>query len=1066
MKKYTLQICIIVFCIIVGVGLVSEINNKTSISEEINSFEEDLNNNEDSSVIEINSFDIYADTLKIMMQFVTAKDFDELLLMNSEIKKHYNNLMECTSLTLAKNLAEFVRENYLNKLEIKATDYDKSKFKKYPDALAAREYFLDLKKRIYPKSKDDSRKYLCKIIGVNFLKDFYIKWQHEKELNKSQCFDDMIRYVREAIIHDGLLKNKLKQKFTYSIIDEFQDTNQKQFDIFKSIFMEDTDHKIIVVGDPKQSIYSFQGADIEVYYKAKKEIENLGGEVCMLNTNYRSTEGIVTSCNRLFKYYDFSGTKFIDCGYLDKSTNNEYFDVKFEGNPIKSFWILSEKEEKNNSLDNIDDIEQDINNATKNKQASSYLSSFAKIVVQQIIECCSLDNNNIKYTKLRIKDKDIEKDRDKVKELEIDSDGFRNVSFKDFAVLARSKSEMKIVEKAFKKAGIPYLRYKDQNLFTGKECAHWIALLNSLITPDFTGRNRNILKKVLFTNFFGLTLKQINSEYVNKDNIEEVIKINNWKIIGQSRKWKELFDDILENSRLKDTSKSLKELQSLSIYKQIASYCIEFLSKGKSIEELIRTLTMLSKNGSSDTDDLNGSYIEKSTDFDCVQIMTMHSSKGLQFPVVICTGGLKATKSYDEIFTGHFKDDKDNDIVKLTLENTKENVNYTKEEAKRLYYVAYTRPQYLLMIPDTPMYKDDFAKSTLQAFIDEDKNGFKYQYDNNKSFDELSNETTKILEKAKEKVSETYDEKEKAEQLRILKDTKKEKSIYKNSYSSLSHGHVNDSEEDIEDEEDKERSVKATLSMFDKLGKSIVVSYDETKSPIICPLDYPRGTKIGTALHEIFEGLDFKNSSNNLKQRIDLRFEKQGIKLKDEWANYTIEMVDNVLNSLLPVIKGSNYNNEFIKLSYISLDNKLDEVEFNFNLLSTKFKNYCNGFVDLIFKNGDYYSIVDWKSDRLNDDFKNYHTLESLKKHVDESYSIQRVLYSYCLIKWLHQTMQNKSLEEIFKEHFGGVYYVFLRGCNKGTSNGVYAQTWESWSDLEKSFNEIIKAKVGGIKND
>ena len=75
----------------------------------------------------------------------------------------------------------------------------------------------------------------------------------------------MLRYVREKIICEEGFKEKLQDKYTIGIIEEFQDTNQKQFDIFKEIFMEDDNHKLIVVGDPKQSIYSFQGADVNVY---------------------------------------------------------------------------------------------------------------------------------------------------------------------------------------------------------------------------------------------------------------------------------------------------------------------------------------------------------------------------------------------------------------------------------------------------------------------------------------------------------------------------------------------------------------------------------------------------------------------------------------------------------------------------------------------------------------------------------------------------------------------------------------------------------------------------------
>ena len=53
----------------------------------------------------------------------------------------------------------------------------------------------------------------------------------------------------------------------------------------------------------------------------------------------------------------------------------------------------------------------------------------------------------------------------------------------------------------------------------------------------------------------------------------------------------------------------------------------------------------------------------------------------------------------------------------------------------------------------------------------------------------------------------------------------------------------------------------------------------------------------------------------------------------------------------------------------------------------------------------------------------------------------------------------NITEEEAFNKHFGGIYYVFVRGCNKDTSNGIYAQTWQSWDVLEKAFLEICKIK-------
>ncbi len=104
-----------------------------------------------------------------------------------------------------------------------------------------------------------------------YIPRLYREWEKEKHTKKIQSFNDMIRNVRNAVmVENSPLVRALRQKFRYAIIDEFQDTNALQWDIFKKIFVEadDGQHHILVVGDPKQSIYSFQGADLNVYEKA------------------------------------------------------------------------------------------------------------------------------------------------------------------------------------------------------------------------------------------------------------------------------------------------------------------------------------------------------------------------------------------------------------------------------------------------------------------------------------------------------------------------------------------------------------------------------------------------------------------------------------------------------------------------------------------------------------------------------------------------------------------------------------------------------------------------------
>ena len=118
----------------------------------------------------------------------------------------------------------------------------------------------------------------------------------------------------------------------------------------------------------------------------------------------------------------------------------------------------------------------------------------------------------------------------------------------------------------------------------------------------------------------------------------------------------------------------------------------------------------------------------------------------------------------------------------------------------------------------------------------------------------------------------------------------------------------------------------------------------------------------------------------------------------------------------------------------------------------------CKGFIDLMFirkdDNGkDYYSILDWKSDVMADE--EYSDKDALSQKIETEYSVQRVLYSYLLVKWLKQFYTELSEQQVFEQHFGGIYYALARGTHANTSNGIYCQTWKSFADLEKSYHNV-----------
>ena len=133
---------------------------------------------------------------------------------------------------------------------------------------------------------------------------------------------------------------------------------------------------------------------------------------------------------------------------------------------------------------------------------------------------------------------------------------------------------------------------------------------------------------------------------------------------------------------------------------------------------------------------------------------------------------------------------------------------------------------------------------------------------------------------------------------------------------------------------------------------------------------------------------------------------------------------------------------------------------------------FCKGFIDLLFVRPDAdgnkrFSILDWKSDYLEE-----YSAKAIKEKVDKEYSVQRVLYSYCLIQWLKQfygpgTQENlKDEQAIFKKHFGGIYYAFLRGTDGQTQRGIYAQTWENFEKLEVAYKQVKKLMNKGSDNE
>ncbi|HLP42618.1 MAG TPA: UvrD-helicase domain-containing protein, partial [Fibrobacteria bacterium] len=120
-------------------------------------------------------------------------------------------------------------------------------------------------------------------------------------------FDDMIEGVHAALKDRPGLDRALRLEYRCCLVDEFQDTDPLQWDIFRRLFLEaGGTHPLFLIGDPKQAIYRFRGGDIFTYMDARGALQDLSqkgkAQGLSLDTNYRSSEAMVEACNAIFAH--------------------------------------------------------------------------------------------------------------------------------------------------------------------------------------------------------------------------------------------------------------------------------------------------------------------------------------------------------------------------------------------------------------------------------------------------------------------------------------------------------------------------------------------------------------------------------------------------------------------------------------------------------------------------------------------------------------------------------------------------------------------------------------------
>lgn len=286
----------------------------------------------------------------------------------------------------------------------------------------------------------------------------YLKLELDKRLMQANAlsFDHLISHVSQALQGDKgeRLIAELRQRFKVVLIDEFQDTDTSQWHIFSSLFA-DSDQYLYLIGDPKQAIYKFRGADIFAYLAAQSQARHR----FTLGQNWRSHPQLVQAVNRLFlreRAFVLDHVEF-HAAQPGKSAENGALTLAGQKIPPMMLWQLPETESKNGYW-----------------SAGKAEDEIRKAVVNEILDLLSEDYRLMPQGK--------------------------KLQPGDIAILVRTNTQAGEYQALLREAGVPVVINSTESVFSTPEAGDLYCLLQALANPG----DISLLKQALTLDWFGL----------------------------------------------------------------------------------------------------------------------------------------------------------------------------------------------------------------------------------------------------------------------------------------------------------------------------------------------------------------------------------------------------------------------------------------------------------------------------------------------------------------------------------------------------------------------------------
>jgi exodeoxyribonuclease V beta subunit len=863
---------------------------------------------------------------------------------------------------------------------------------------------------------------------------YQIRISIEEQKNNANIlsFDDLISTLAHCLqaknSNAEILAQTLFEQYPVALVDEFQDTDPLQFSILEAIYYHQNQAALYMIGDPKQAIYGFRGGDVFAYLSARKDCDYQW----LMDTNWRSTPAMITGYNRLF--YGEAIKDAVDV--IEGNSHVFGYDIPYI--PVKASPPALKKH--HTSADNALQFIHFVDEEAKKSVAQSFRPVMATWCANEIIRLLSTPA----------------------------TESCEQLTSKDIAILVRDGAEARDIKQALENANLASVFMSNRaNLMKSEQTHQLIQLLKGIL---FVENERYFSAAIAcdLLNYHPKAYRELQADELAwqalKFDFEQLR--NEWLYKGFiSMALKLMHDHFCISDENQD--RILTNLLHLFEILQTAS------QRHRQPQELLYWLEQQSRVDDPEIE----AELRLESDDNLIRIITQHGSKGLEYPVVFVPF---ATRHKDPLKFGvsavtfiEYHDD--NLELKLSLDGSEHAkasmANEAYAEAIRLLYVAVTRAErrcYILTASfDKAQYSPLGSALKWQAEQDIEENLLQLVNDEPNS---ISLVRLSSVENASELIAQQAPLSEISQISGEVAhfNGKIERDWWLSSFSALSrnlrHGGVSSPDRD---------------NSLEKVASAELQSSALQASSLL-RFNLAKGAHTGNLLHDILEHTNF--NAPDWQEAMHWPLQKYGELTPGYQAEDLQLWLEQMINAPLNFDAAGNVavltasssdalpmrGAEAFSLGDLQQQQTLRESEFYYPMCSAsteklthilskhrnmhskssqqstvrlpayqQLKGMMHGFIDLIFEHNNKYYICDYKSSHLGNDFSDY-SQQAMKDNIEKNhYDLQYLIYALALHRYLSYSLENYDVNT----HFGGAYYLYLRGMTDEEQHkncGVY----------------------------